>query len=805
MIVFLTQRSQRTTELHRVFSVLVTSLIKIKKYKMNNSKIKKLKFKLLSVFCFLLFPLLPCYAQQLTGRVTEFSEEGVEKPVPGAILQWLNSSVGTVSDRDGKFILDKVQTTDVLIVKYASYQNDTITVKKNQRELNIVLASSRTLDAVNVVAREGSFISVKPIFTQVITTEGLRRAACCNLGESFESTIAVDVEYTDAVSGAKQISMLGLAGIYTQILLENIPYIRLLANQFGLGYVPGSWMDAISISKGAASVTNGFEGITGQIQLDFKKPETNREKMFLNAYANSMGKGELNLNTRFNMDKKGLISSMFLLHGEGHFARIDHNRDGFMDMPLSYQFNGMYRLDYMVPEKFEGRTMIGYLFEDRIGGMMSFNPKKNIFESIADTIWGLRIKTHKLDVITKNGFMINGGEFQSIGTILSFNYQNNESQFGTRLYDATQLSGYLNVIYTGRFGVMKNHRIGAGASFQIDHVEDLLNDVTIQNIVAVLPTKRTEAVPGLFAEYAYSIAEKFIIMPGFRIDYNFNYSQLFWTPRLHLKWQPAHETSIRISAGKGYRTSNPIIENLSLLVSNRQFVFADQLTPEEAWNTGISVVQHFNMPGGRSTFSIDYYYTHFINQTIIDLDHSPHVVMIYNLNGDFNKKGNQSYSHAAQAEFILMPFKRFEITLAYRFNDVRLTTAGKLQQKTLMSPHKALLNLNYLLPYDRWKFNLTLQYNSPMRVPDMSSNPEEYRPVLNKNGKSPGWVMMNAQITKKFRLWELYIGGENMLNYRQKNPIISAINPFGEYFDASVIYMPISGILGYVGVRVALK
>jgi len=211
------------------------------------------------------------------------------------------------------------------------------------------------------------------------------------------------------------------------------------------------------------------------------------------------------------------------------------------------------------------------------------------------------------------------------------------------------------------------------------------------------------------------------------------------------------------------------------------------------------------MPGRKSSLSVDYYYTHFMNHTRIDLDINPHQVVIYNLNGLHNGSKNLSYSHAAQAEFILMPFARFEITLAYRFNDVRLTTAGKLQQKTLMSPHKALLNLNYALRYDKWKFNITLQYNSPMRLPDMGDNPEIYRPEVNKNGKSPGWVMMNAQVTKKFRLWELYAGGENMLNYKQKHPIISADNPFGEYFDASIIYMPITGIMGYVGVRVALK
>ena len=752
------------------------------------------------LFCFSAF--LPCYSQQLTGRVTEFSENGIETPVAGATLRWLNTLVGTVSDANGNFSLEKVKTTDILIVKYALYESDTITVKKEQKELNIILSSSRTLDAVTITSRESSFISIKPIFTQIITTEGLRRAACCNLSESFESTIAVDVEYSDAVSGAKQISMLGLAGVYTQILLENVPYIRLLANQFGLGYVPGPWMERISISKGTASVTNGYEGITGQIQLDFKKPETNDEKLFVNAYGNTMGKAELNLNTRFKLDKKNLVSNMFLIHGEGQFAKVDHNRDGFMDVPQNYQFNGMYRLDYMSRDGiFEGRTMIGYLFEDRVGGMIDFNPKRNI-----DTIWGLRIKTHKADVITKNGFLINGSEFHSIGTILSFNYQNDEAQFGKRTYNASQRSEYFNVIYSGKFGAKKNHKIGAGGSVQIDQVfessKSIFPSICEKNLY--FDSKRFESVPGVFAEYAYTIEEKFIIMPGMRLDYNFFYKKLFWTPRLHLKWQPTHETSIRISAGKGYRSSNPIIENLSLLVSNRQFVMPETSVAEEAWNTGISLVQSFKMPGGKSTFSVDYYYTHFINQTIIDLDRNPHEVWIYNLNGDFNGKKNRSYSHSAQVEFTLLPFTRFEIILAYRFNDVRLTTARKMQQKTLMSPHKALLNLNYSLPYDKWKFNLTFQYNSPVRLPDMKENPEEYRPVVSKSSKY-GWVMMNAQVTKKFRLWELYVGGENMLDFKQKHPIISSDKPFGEYFDASVIYMPITGIMGYVGVRVMLK
>ncbi len=743
--------------------------------------------KIILIQLFIIFATLSLAAQSpLKGKVTEFNENGEETPVIGAVLQWHNTAVGTVTNHEGNFTLERVKNTDRLVIKYQAYPSDTITIPATQTELNVVLSGSNTLPAVEVAARNGAYISVKPILTTVITTDGLRKAACCNLSESFDNTVAVDVEYSDAVSGAKQISMLGLAGIYSQILLENTPYIRLLSNQFGLGFVPGTWMDAISISKGISSVTNGYEAITGQINVEYKKPETNREKLFLNLFGSTMGKGELNLNTRF--DVKENVSTMFLLHTEGQFARMDMNKDGFLDAPINYQVNAMNRWDYTVPGKFEGRTMVSYLWEDRVGGQVKFDPKTDLF---SDSLWGMRIKTNRLNVITKNGFLLKG-HHESIGTILSFTYHDNNSYFGLRKYDAKQISGFANILYSNRYGKEDRHKLTAGASFQIDELRDQLYNVS--NEIRPPFSSRLEAVPGIFAEYSYSIDEKLVVMPGIRFDYNSLYNQLFWTPRFHLKWMAHKNSSFRLSAGKGYRTSNVIAENTSLLVSNREFVFTEDLKPEEAYNFGLSFVQTFDMKGGKSNLALDYYYTHFINQTVIDLDSDPREVRISNLHG-------KSYSHSAQAELTLYPIKRFEIIVAYRFNDVWLTTGGKLQPKALASPHKALLNLSYSTKFDKWKFSTTLQFNSSMRLPETSGNPEEFR----LPEKSPSYFVLNAQVTKKFRNWEVYVGGENLLNYKQKNPILSANDPFGEYFDASIIYAPITGAMGYVGLRWTIK
>jgi outer membrane receptor for ferrienterochelin and colicin len=727
---------------------------------------------------------------QLKGSVKELDAEGKEKPVLGVMLQWLGTSVGTYTNEKGEYSLFKVSNSHRLLVQYATYQNDTIIVEDSRTELNILLSGAHQLEGITVSATGGTYISVKPVLTTVITGEGLRKAACCNLSESFDNTVAVDVEYVDAVSGAKQISMLGLAGIYSQILLENVPYIRLLSNQFGLGFIPGTWMDAISISKGISSVTNGYEAISGQINVDFKKPETNNEQLFLNYYINSMSKNELNINSRFHVKEN--VSTMFLLHGEGMLARIDHNHDKFMDVPLNGQVNFMNRWDYSKSEKFEGRIMVSYLWEDRIGGQMAYHKLRETLPR--DSVWGMQMKTHKFNVITKNGFLLKG-ENESIGTILSFTYHDNKSVFGLRDYNAEQISGYANFLYSNKYGKKQRSKLTVGASFQIDLLRESLEDYTFYPEIQVFPNNQMEMVPGVFAEYSYAIDEKFIIMPGFRLDYNFLYNKLFLTPRLHAKWVIAKNISFRLSAGKGYRTSHAIAENTSLLVSNRHFVVSKDLKPEEAYNAGISWVYTFRTPAGTNVLTVDYYYTHFINQNVIDLDRDYRYVYVNNLAG-------KSLSHSTQVELTVFPLKRFEIILAYRYNYVKVTTAEKYQQKAMISPHKAVLNLNYSTKFDKWKFNTTLQFNSSMRLPDLSQNHAAH----NFGTKSPAYFILNAQITKKIsRRWEVYVGGENLLNYKQKHPIISAENPFNENFDASVIYAPITGIMGYAGMRMTIK
>ena len=750
------------------------------------------------LFCLLFLGLSPILrSQTLTGQVLEISPNGDTTAVAMAALQWLNTSVGAYSDLDGHFDIPRTES-DTLLVSYATYQSHKLYISPDQDDIIIFLSQSHSLNEVSVVARNGAFISAQPVFTQIITQEGLRRAACCSLAESFESTAAVDMEFSDAVTGARHISMLGLAGIYSQILLENVPFIRLLTQQFGLGFVPGPWMEAISVSKGVASVTNGFEAISGQINIDYKKPETNTERLFLNLYGNSMGKGELNFNTRIKVGQKEKASTMLMLYAGDQFAKMDMNKDGFLDVPRNQQINAMNRWDINVNNIWHNRSMISFVWDNRVGGQKEYDRKKDRF---SHDIYGLHISNKKLDIITKNGFMLKG-EDESIGTILSYTAHWTDAVFGINLFQAVQHSAYANILYSNRFGKQEQHKLTAGGSMQYDgYGEYLLYGPIDFNVSPARPADH-EVIPGIFAEYSFSLQDKFIVMTGMRLDYNCLHNKLYWTPRIHLKWQATPNLTLRASAGKGYRSAHVLAENVALLTSNRHYTTFDSeiLRPEEAYNAGISLVQSFNMPGGKASFAVDYFYTHFVNQAIVDMDMDAHSIMVYNLNGPFNGNGNRSRSHSVQAELTLLPFQRFEIMLAYRYNDVRYTTQGTLRPKALMSPHKGLVNLNYSTRYDRWKFNINLQVNGPQRLPDMSANEAANLPEY-----SPTFCLLNAQITKKFRRWEIYAGGENLLNYKQKNPIIDAENPFGENFDATIIYAPITGIMGYLGVRFVLK
>ncbi|MEI6348404.1 MAG: TonB-dependent receptor [Bacteroidota bacterium] len=734
--------------------------------------------KSISILIFLLY-LLPIFGQdKIEGVINELDKNNKTVGLPGATIQWIGTSIGTSTDVNGHFVLTKVTGKKKLIVKHMSYSTDTITLADGQTEIKILLTGGRLLSEFVVKANEGVFISIKPIASQTITAEGLKKAACCSLAESFESSATVDVGYSDAVTGAKQIQMLGLAGVYSQILAENIPLVRGLSTPFGLSYVPGPWMESISISKGTSSVINGYESISGQINVEFKKPKNNEEKLFINLYSDNMGRAELNFNTRIGVKKN--VSTMLLVHAENQFLKIDENMDGFLDIPLNKQLNVMNRWDYDIPNKMVGKALFSVLTEDRSGGQTNFDKSKDYLDT---THYGMGIKTNRYNFTTKNGFFLKG-EDRSIGTQISITHHDQRSFFGQTTYNADQNSLYANLLYASPIFKSKNHKINTGISYQMDSYSEKYKDSSFSHI---------ESVPGVYAQYSYSIGDALAIIAGFRGDYHSEFG-LFWTPRLHAKYMINETWAIRGTVGKGYRVANVYAENTSLLTSSRKFEIKEKLKNEEAWNYGINLTKTFNMHKKDASISFDYYRTEFVNQVIVDVDKSVDYVYLSNLHG-------LSYSNSAQVEAILYPIKGLEAILAYRINDVWQTLDGKLREKVLSSKQKAVFSLSYKTKYDKWQYDFTTQYHGAMRLPDLSQNPEKYQLPTH----SPDYITMNAQITRRFKKIEIYIGAENIGNYMQMVPIIAAKDPFGDYFDSSMVWGPIKGRMFYGGLRFTLK
>jgi len=723
------------------------------------------------------------FAQDFIEGTVYEENNGVKTPLPGVNVYWKIVNEGTVTDSHGHYRIPLHDQIGCLVFSYISYENDTIHNMVEPMHYDHVFNAVHMLNEVEIRARQkASYInSITPMMVQNITSESLKRAACCTLAGSFENNASVDVSYSDAVTGAKQIQLLGLSGIYTQMMTEIIPNFRGLASTFGLNYVPGNWMKGIQVSKGTSSVRNGYESITGQINVDYKEPQPDSEKVFFNLYANSMLMTDFNFNGRVKVGKSDGI--MLFGHVSHNFMKMDGNKDSFLDDPMTTQYNVFLRYNHPHHGRFGCKLGLKALKENRLGGQMDFDPKHRFDENY--NLYGIGINTERYEAFAKGGYHFNRKD-TSLGTQHQVTYHKMDSYYGLTDYNATQLSYYGNLLFDS-YIVNDHHSYSVGATYTYDKYDEQLNDSTFQRI---------EQVPGAFIEYAFNDDHHWNLIAGFRADYNAFYHKMLYTPRLHVRFRNHDEFALRLSAGKGYRSPNILAENSTMLASSRIIRFIETPKMEEAWNYGINLTKGIDIGWRELIIQADFYRTDFVNQIVIDRDANAHEVRIYNLNG-------KSYSNSAQIEANCEIFKDFDLTLAFRYNDVKMTINDTLCEKPFVNRYKGLITMSYAPK--TWQFDLTTQFNGDSRVPNLSGNPTAVTNNLDIE-RSPFYVIINAQITKKLgKYWEIYFGGENLTNYTQKYAIISADKPFDEDFDASMVWGPLSGIRGYLGVRLQLK
>lgn len=660
-------------------------------------------------------------------------------------------------------------------ISFASIVNDTTSVDSTDfaygdQNLKEVTISTR---------RAGTVRATGPLNGMIINREELFKAACCNLGESFTTNPSVDVNYADAATGAKQIKLLGLSGTYVQMLTENLPDFRGAAMPFSLGYVPGTWMKSIQVSKGSSSVKNGYESITGQINVEYLKSDDD-QGVTVNLYGNTMGKFEANAEGNIHLNKK--TSTEILTHFENKWGHHDKNHDGWQDTPNTRQYNLQNRWIYK-GGNYMLRAGVSLMNENR-----SFGPAMDMRVLSANgDVWRGNIETNRYEAYMKHAFILNPEHGTNIAFMSTASMHQQDAVFGYKSYYVNEKNVYGSLMFEHNFN--EHHNISAGLSFNHDYFGQQYNLENIANATR-LHLNEKENIPGAYAQYTYNMGTKLTAMAGIRIDHNNIYGN-FITPRFHLKWQVSDLVGLRLSAGKGYRAVHPLAEYSYLLANSRKLII-DQLDMEEAWNYGIS--SQWNIPVGQQYLKLnaEYYYTRFSNQAIVDFDTDAHQVRIGNLDG-------LSYSHVFQIDATYPVFKGMSITAAYRYNYVKETYNGKRMWKPMQSRYKSLLTASYKTPMGLWQFDATLQMNGGGRMP----NPYPLEDgSLSWKHNFKAYEQLNLQVTRWFRHFSIYAGGENLTNRKQKNAVLDGSNPWSNNFDTSMVYGPVEGAMGYIGVRI---
>ena len=654
------------------------------------------------------------------------------------------------------------------------------------------------IDEVQVVQRrKGTVKSRTDAFdTQRMNSEELCRAACCNLSEAFETNASVDVAYADAATGAKQIRLLGLGGTYVQLLQENTPAVRGLAQNFGLEYIPGPWMQSIQVSKGTSSVINGYEATSGQINVELLKPQT-QNPLSLNLMFNSDLMAEANIEGGWQL-KDHLYTGLLAHYGQ-NFMAMDNNHDSFVDMPKTINANLANRWFY----KHGNYTLIAFargLYDRRRAGQLS--------DTIANP-YHINLDTWRVEGFMKNGYVFDEESGSSVALITAASYHDQNNSYGSRLWKANQLNVYANALYQGNFEgrgeVDNDHRLSAGVSVNFDKYNETLT-LPVTGNPSPITLNRYEVTPGIFAEYNLKYEDMLSLVAGVRADYSTRYG-FFVTPRMNIRYTPFEWWTLRGSVGMGYRSPNVIADNAYILPSSRVLHITDKIQQERAVNAGISATFYIPLGSKELQLSGEYYYTHFLNSVIVDMDQDPHAVYIYNQS---DLKGAKSFAHSAQVEASIEVLRGWTWTAAFRWTDVEQTTIdaeglARLRTKALSNKYKGVITTSYQTPLKKWQFDVTAQFNGVGRMPDGFMAYGDLNGGYGTPTTLRWYPQLMAQVTKYWRTCSLYVGAENMTNFTQDRPIIDSFLPFSSDFDASMVCGPTTGWKVYVGFRYDLE
>ncbi len=716
---------------------------------------------------------------QLQGRIV--AKEGNETiAIPGANIYWQDTTTGTISDEKGAFEIPFSGSTNKLIISYLGYKTDSLDISTNKMLIHFLKEDEGNfLDGVTVTqgrkALQKSYLEAQNVIQ--VNSEELLKAACCNLSESFDTNPSIDVNFSDALTGTKQIQMLGLTSPYILFAEENIPSVRGAAQAYGLTFTPGSWIESIQITKGAGSVVNGFESITGQINTELLKPFSARP-LFLNLYSSVNGRVEGNAHWTQKVGNRWHTG--LFVHANQRTRKTDRNNDGFLDMPLAEQLNLLHRWQYTDAERgWVGFLNLRIMNDEKQLGQLSFEPNQS-----DNTFWGSLLETKRWESALKIGKVNPTISYRSWGLQTAYSRHQQESFFGKRYYDIDHESAYLNIMYNSIIG-NTNTTFKTGINATYDAYDELVD---------TKDWRRIDRNLGAFIEVS-NTTEKLNWTAGLRVDSHNNLGN-FITPRVHLRYTPIETVILRASAGQGRKAANIFAEQQKQFGTNRQVNIQSNggafygLEAEKAWNYGLSYRQILLRGAQQADITFDYYITDFQNQVVVDWE-IPGQIDFYNLQ-------ENSFAKSFQVAVDYTPVPQWNLRLAYKNYAVETQYKSGQKQLPLQSKNRYFVNIGWessSTPKDRqWRWDLTWHGLGEQRL---VASPRD-----GAGRWAPGYSLLNSQLTRVFsKALEVYVGGENLGDYRQVNAIIAADQPFGALFDSAQIYAPVFGQMAYIGMR----
>lgn len=723
---------------------------------------------------------------QISGHVYLY-ENGKQVPASFAEVYWEGTTVGTTTNEEGFFEIQKVNGHNTLIAQFTGYEPMSKIMISRKGTTNFVLIPISTeLNDVTVTGESlATQVNAKAAGLHFeMDSKELRKAACCNLSESFETNASIDVSFSDGITGTKQIEMLGLSGKYALIQRENIPFARGLNAQNGLSYVPGPFIESIQVTKGLSSVLNGYESITGQINVEYFKPET-APQLLLNVFGNTGGRNEINLMVRDSWKDVSEAHNLTLLHFSSVPFAQDRNNDGFADISNGRQLNLMNRTHYHIGDNWEGQFGILLIDDLRQGGQL------NYLENTESNFWGFSNSERRLEVFGKTGYLFPNKELRSLGIIYRGSLQSRNASYGYRETDFQENSFYLNTILHDFIGSLE-HQFKTGISLQIDDVSEALNYVSpILNPNSVVTNlyehSRQEIVPGAYFEYSFEPHDNFSLVAGLRADYNSYFEKAYASPRLQMRYKLNRNTTFRLSGGRGLRSPNRLAENSSILASSRDLVFWDRyFSPEIAWNSGFSWNQNLVFGETLIRWNTDVFFTWFEQKMVTDLDFDPRKAFI------LSREGSNSISMLSQMDYTYKD--KLDLRLAYKYLRSQDRFFDGLALAYQVPLHRAFFNVGYAIS-ESFKLDATLNWFGSKRLPSTVKSPEAFKQAA----ESPDYFTVNSQVNYTYKKFEFFVGADNLFDFRQEQPIVNADNPWTPYFDSNFIWGPIFGRNIYAG------